>query len=102
MHTHIGKILSVLILGSFWIVFFPGAPCRYSIAAELGADVAVAAQKPAENEEVSPKNGKLYLEWSGESEFIVTKWRLLRDMLWWDVLEILVGTFFLILGLAAK
>jgi serine phosphatase RsbU (regulator of sigma subunit) len=101
MHTHIGKILSVLILGSIWIVFIPGAPCPQSIASELGAHVAFAAQTPAENKEISPKSGKLYLEWSGESEFIATKWRLLRDLLRWDVFEILLGTFFLILGLAA-
>ena len=101
MQSNIEKIISILIVGILFAVFVEGIIGNKSIASEFAIHIAVAAETPGEDNEISPERGRLVLEGSEKRDFIEKKWRLLKDMLRWDIYEIIIGTLFSLIGLAA-
>ena len=102
MQSIIKKILSILILGTL-IEFSASSLLLFRAnSAVFDCQSAIAAQTPGENKGIAPEAGtSSYLKMSGQKDFREQKWLLLKGELRWDVYEILVGTFLLIVGLAA-
>jgi serine phosphatase RsbU (regulator of sigma subunit) len=104
MHSIVRKILPILIFGIL-IDYSPSNLTLFKANDDLfDFQSAIAAQMPGGNQDISsesgtPSNFKMLAEDTFAEQ--KQKWQLLKGKLRWDVYEILVGTFMLIVGLAA-
>ena len=97
MQSIIKKILPILILGIL-IEFSAWSLTLFNANdAEFDFQPAIAAETPGDNKDISSESGTP----SSPKMSREQKWQLLKGELLWDVYEILVGTFLLIVGLAA-